>query len=108
MSNNPNTQVSNNLSTQVSNKIIPQVSNNLCVLATTRFKSGSVMEVLENIFRESNPVFRRRCELIHLKPNKGEKFYSYMLRLIEMSEECDLHELTLEDFILLVATMHCN
>ena len=66
------------------------------------------MEVLEKIFRESYPVFRRRCELIHLKPNKGEKFSSYMLRLIEMSEECDLHELTHEDFILLVATIHCN
>ena len=66
------------------------------------------MEVLEKIFRESNPVFRRRCQLIYLKPNKGEKFSSYMSRLIEMSEECDLHELTHEDFILLVATMHCN
>ena len=76
--------------------------------AQARFKGGSVMEVLEKIFRESNPVFRRRCELIHLKPNKGEKFSSYMSRLIEMSEECDLHELTHEDFILLVATMHCN
>ena len=66
------------------------------------------MEVLEKIFREYNPVFQRRCELIHLKPNKGEKFSLYMSRLIEMSEECDLHELTHADFILLVATMHCN
>ena len=31
-----------------------------------------------------------------------------MSRLIEMSEECNLHELIHEDFILLVATMHCN
>ena len=59
--------------------------------AQARFKGSSVMEVLDKIFRESNPVFRQRCELIHLKPNKGEKFSSYMSRLIEMSEECDLH-----------------
>ena len=68
--------------------------------APTRFKGGSVMEVLEKIFRESNPVFRRGCDL---KPNKGEKFSSHMSRLIEMSKECDQHELTHEDFILLVA-----
>ena len=73
-----------------------------------RTRGGSIMEVLETTFRTSNPVFRRRCELIHTKPNKGEKFSTYMARLIEMSEECDLHELKHEDFILLVATMHCN
>ena len=78
------------------------------VNAPTRLKGGCVLEVLEKIFRESNPVFRRTSELIHLKPNKGETISSYMSRLIQMSEECDLHELTHEDFILLVATMHCN
>ena len=55
----------------------PQIPN-----AQARFKGGSVMEVLEKIFRESNPVFRQRCELIHLKANKGEKLSSYMSRLI--------------------------
>ena len=74
----------------------------------TRFRGGSVMNVLENTFRISNPLFRRRCELIHMKPSKGEKFSNYMARLIEMSEECGLHELKHEDFVLLVATMHCN
>ena len=76
--------------------------------APIRFKGGSVMEVLEKIFRESNPVFRQRCELIHLKSNKGKTFSPYISRLIEMSEECDLHKLKHEDFILLEATMHCN
>ena len=73
-----------------------------------RHKGGSVLEVLEKIFRESNPVFKRRCELLNMKPSKGEPFSAYMSRLIESSEECDLTTLSHEDFILLIATMHCN
>ena len=73
-----------------------------------RNKGGSALEVLDKIFRESNPVFKQRCELLNMKPNKGEQFSAYMSRIIEASEECDLNTLSHEDFILLVATMHCN
>ena len=31
-----------------------------------------------------------------------------MTRLKETSEECDLHNISHEDVILLIATMHCN
>ena len=73
-----------------------------------RHKGGSVLEVLEKIFRESNPVFKRRCELLSMKPTKGEPFSSYMSRILEASEECDLTTLSHEDLILLIVTMHCN
>ena len=32
----------------------------------------------------------------------------YMTRLKETSEECDLHNISDEDVVLLIATMHCN
>ena len=39
---------------------------------------------------------------------QGEQFTSYMTRLKETLEECDLHNISREDVILLIATMHCN
>ena len=43
-----------------------------------------------------------------MKPTQGEQFTSYMNRLKETSEECDLHNISHENVILLIATMYCN
>ena len=43
-----------------------------------------------------------------MKPSQGEQFTSYMTRLKETSEECDLHNISHKDVILLIATMLCN
>ena len=64
--------------------------------------------ILETHFQVSNPLFKRRSELLKLKPTQGEQFTSYMTRLKETSEECDLHNISHKDVILLIATMHCN
>ena len=68
----------------------------------------SCFAILETHFQVSNPLFKRRSELLKLKPSQGEQFTSYMTRLEETSEECDLHNISHEDVILLIATMHCN
>ena len=46
--------------------------------------------------------------MLKLKPTQREQFTSYMTRLKETSEECDLHNISHKDVILLIATMHCN
>ena len=68
----------------------------------------SCFAILKTHFQVSNPLFKRRSELLKLKPRQGEQFTSYMTRLKETSEECDLHGISHEDVILLIATMHCN
>ena len=68
----------------------------------------SSFAILETHFQVSNPLFKQQSELLKLKPSQGEQFTSYMTRLKETSEECDLHNISHEDLILLVATMHCN
>ena len=73
-----------------------------------RPQGTSCFAILETHFQVSNPLFKRRSELLKLKPTKGEQFTSYMTRLKETSEECDLHNISHEDVILLIATMQCN
>ena len=73
-----------------------------------RPQGTSCFAILETHFQVSNPLFKRRSELLKLKPTQGEQFTSYMNRLKETSEECDLQNISHEDVILLIATMHCN
>ena len=73
-----------------------------------RPQGTSCFAILETHFQISNPLFKQRSELLMLKPSQGEPFTSYMTRLKETSEECDLHNISHEDVILLIATMHCN
>ena len=47
----------------------------------------SCFAILETHFKVSNPLFKRRSELLKLKPTQGEQFTSYMNRLKETSEE---------------------
>ena len=78
------------------------------VTLDARPQGTSCFAILETHFQVSNPLFKRRSELLKLKPSQGEQFTSYMTRLKETSEECDLHNISHEDVILLMATMHCN
>ena len=59
----------------------------------------SFFAILETHFKVSNPLFKQRSELLKLKPTRGEQFTSYMNRLKETSEECDLHNISHEDVI---------
>ena len=73
-----------------------------------RPQGTSCLTILETHFQVSNPLFKRRSKLLKLKPTQGEQFTSYTTRLKETSEECDLHNISHQDVILLIATMHCN
>ena len=73
-----------------------------------RPQGTSCFAILETLFQVSNPLFKQRSELLKLKPSQGEQFTSYMTRLKETSEECNLHNISHEDVILLIVTMHCN
>ena len=73
-----------------------------------RPQGTSCFAILETHFQVSNPLLKRRSELLKLKPSQGEQFTSYMTRLKETSEECDLHNISHKDVMLLIATMHCN
>ena len=52
-----------------------------------RPQGTSCFAILETHFQVSNPLFKRRSELLKLKPTQGEQFTSYMNRLKETSEE---------------------
>ena len=73
-----------------------------------RPQGTSCFAILETHFKVRNPLFKQRSELLKLKPTHGEQFTSYMSRLKETSEECDLQNISHKDVILLIATMHCN
>ena len=66
----------------------------------------SCFKALDTHFSTANPRFKRQGELLKLKPNRNESFSAYMARLKEHSEESNLHNITHEDVILLIATMH--
>ena len=64
-------------------------------------------QVVDAHFQINNLIFKHRSELI--KPNKpGEQFTSYMTRLKETTEECNLQNISHKDVILLIATIHRN
>ena len=73
-----------------------------------RPQGTSCFAILETHFQVSNPLFKRRSQLLKLKPSQGEQITSYMTRLKETLGECDLHNIAHKDVILLIATMHCN
>ena len=52
-----------------------------------RPQGTSCFAILETHFQVSNPLFKRRSELLKLKPTQGEQFTSYMTRLKETLEE---------------------
>ena len=68
----------------------------------------SCFDVLDTHFRTANPIFKCHGELLKLKPNGNESFSPYMVCLKEHSEECHIHNITHEDVILLITTMHCD
>ena len=74
----------------------------------SRPQGTSCFAIHETHFQVSNPLFKRRSELLKLKPSQGEQFTLYMTRLKETSEEWDLHNISHKDVILLIATLHCN
>ena len=73
-----------------------------------RPQGTSCFAILESHFQISNPLFKRRSKLLKLKSSQREHFTSYITRLKEPSEQCDLHNVSHKDVILLIATMHRN
>ena len=70
-----------------------------------RPQGTSCFAILETHFKVTTHSLN---ELLKLKPTQGEQFTSYMSRLKETSEECDLQNISQEDVVLLIAPMHCN
>ena len=85
-----------------------QNMNGDAVPLDARPQGTSCFAILDTHIQISNSIFKRRSELLKLKPNQGAQFTSYMTRLKETSKECNLHNISHKDVILLIATMHCN
>ena len=61
------------------------------------YGAGGCMDFLDLEFKRLYPLFARRKEFFSMRPDKGEDFRDFRLRLKEVGDMCELHKLTEEE-----------
>ena len=61
------------------------------------YGAGGCMAFLDLEFKRLYPLFARRKEFFSMRPDKGEDFRDFRLRLKEVGDMCELHKLTEEE-----------
>jgi len=62
----------------------------------------SCMEVIDDIFLHQHPILRRRCDFLNLRQSPGELMSDFIVRMRSLADECNLKEVKLEDFLIMM------
>ena len=68
----------------------------------------SCMDIIADWITKRHPLDSRRMELFKLPQEQGESMVKYSNRILDITDECDLNDITQQEIMAMVFITHCR